>query len=177
MIKGLNTKGLCKMIQESKHRIIWFKTEGVYYITNRSWAIKFDVIPRDVLVKLFSITAAVPEEGQSLVMASYLDEPLVQVPPNMKEIYETALRGIPAKRTDFLKSSDKLLMRIFKTANEKIFVDEKYLQAVDMQNYDGEIIGSGRMSPIIFKNLNFLILPYRITNVEDSSFIEELINE
>lgn len=178
MIKGLNTKGLCKMIQESKHRIIWFKEDGVYYITNRSWAIKFDIVPRDVLIKLFSITAAVPEEGQALVMASYLDEPLVQVPPNMKDIFDTALKGVPAQRTSFIKSDEKLLMRIFKTDKEKMFIDEKYLQLVDFKSYEGEIIGSGRMSPIIFKEMNYLVLPYRLTNdAADHSVIEELIKE
>lgn len=176
MSKGLNVKGLCKQMKSEKYCLIWSLKNGVHTITNRKWLIDFEVIPREVKLMLLSIFGEEPEENVCLTKFHYSDEPATSVAvPGAKDIVKNA---IPATKTNYLFAHEGIgNLRIFKTAEHFVHVQERYLQAVD-DNQGYQNIGSvGPMAPLHFEDINYIVLPVRIPNTEDLLTLKELTNE
>jgi hypothetical protein len=173
---GLNIKGLCKQIKADKHCMIWSLNKGTHTITNRHWLIKFDALPREVLVTLLSIFGEFPEDGTLLQNVGYSDTPLRNVALT-EERWKPVAEGKPIKYTRYLyDDGDSRNLRVFKLEDQFVFVKEQYLQAVD-ENFGREDIKcNGVYQPVFFADLNYLVLPMRMTKVDDLFTLEELTN-
>jgi hypothetical protein len=172
---GLNIKGLIKQIKADKHQMIWSLNNGTHTITNRHWLIKFDALPREVLVTLLSIFGEFPEDGSLLQNVGYSDTPLRNVALT-EERWKPVGEGKPVKYTRYLHDFGSGYLRVFKADDQFTFVKEEYLQAVD-QNFGRENIKcNGTYQPIFFADLNYLVLPMRMTKVDDLLTLEELTN-
>jgi hypothetical protein len=87
--------------------------------------------------------------------------------------------GIPAKYTDYLLAHKDIgNLRIFKTDEYFVHIQEGYLQAVD-KNFGFENIGSvGVLAPLCFENINYIVLPVRVPKTTDDLLtLKELTNE
>jgi len=169
---NINIKELCKQIKKS-HYFIWSLKGGINYLTNRHWAIKYETLPREVLVQLFTIYAEFPEEGTSLVYqgafgVSKLDK------VDIKKVFDDAQKDqIAGKVTPFIKVSGVLSMRVIKCNEKFIFVSDDYLKNIsDVE--ESEPFCKGQLNPVTFCNNNFLVLPYRMQTVE-VEILQELV--
>lgn len=171
-MKGLNIKGLCKQIKESKWSIIWSLKDGKHMITNRQWMIVLDALPKDVSITLFSIFAEMPAEGQSLQNNRFIREHSHQVALDVEKIFEEAKGGSEAKDTGFIYSIGESNTKVFKSSNAFAYVNEKFLAAVDADSYRGRVLLSGRMSPLYYEDINYIALPYRVSNDPEKEIIE-----
>ncbi|MGG3307358.1 hypothetical protein ABER23_08015 [Paenibacillus lautus] len=173
---GLNIKGLCKQIKSEKRHIIWSLSKGTHTITNRHWLIKFDALPREVLVTLLAIFGEFPEEGMLLNNVGYSDTPLKHTALR-DESWKPVGDEKPATLTSYLHDAgDSGYLRVFKSEDQFTFVREEYLQAVD-QNFGRENIKFyGIFQPIFFADMNYVVLPMRMPKVNDLFTLEELTN-
>jgi len=175
MIKGLNVKGLCKQIKASKNNLIWSLKDGIHVITNRHWMITFEEIPKEVLVTLFSLFVKMPEEGTALQASHFNREVSELIAVDVDKIRETAKNGTISTLTNLFSRSGDLVTRIFKTSEGFLYVKADYMHAINEYGDVGEILSSGKHSPVLFKNINYLILPYRREhNLLEECLIEEL---
>jgi hypothetical protein len=171
---NINLKELNKQIKKSG-TLIWTLEKGIHYITNRYWAVKFAELPREVLVQLFSIFIAVPEEGRSLVMTHFGDienKPAV----NIEKIIADAVQGAKTGEvTPFLKEVDsKLRMRVMKFDGFISYVNESYTKIIKNLD-DSKPIGRATHMPISFNDNTLIILPFRISNGQDIETMNELL--
>lgn len=172
---GLNIKGLCSQIRDSKKIMLWSLKDGQYAISNRHWVIRFSEIPEEVLKTLFMIFGRLPEDGTCLMFSfdTVISNPKV---PDFQTIYEGAEKGTPGIKTSIIKESGDMLLRVFKNAETLYFVSERNLKTVNHRDYEGEILTSGSQSPILYKGLDYIVLPVRVLPVtEDAALINQVI--
>lgn len=176
MNNGLDIKGLCKQIKADKNCMIWSLKNGIHSITNRKWMIDFDSVPREVKLLLLSIFGSQPDEGTCLSMSAYNYEPMNGVA--VRGVNELINDHIPAKYTKFLVDQEKVgNLRIFKTDEYFVYIQETYLQAIN-KNIGFQNIGSvGAMAPLCFENINYIVLPVRVPKTDDLLTLKELTNE
>ncbi|BBI32344.1 hypothetical protein [Cohnella abietis] len=169
---NINIKELCRQIKKS-HNFIWTLKEGVHYLTNRHWAIRYEELPREVLVQLFAIYAEIPEQGKALVYqsgtgVSHMDE------VDVKKIFDNASKDqFIGEVTSFIKVSGDLRMRVIKINGQFIYLNEEYLKILsDIES--SQPYGKGQLRPLTFFDNMFLVLPYRTTTV-DVEILQKLI--
>lgn len=173
---GLNIKGLCKQIKSDKNSMIWSLRDGCHTITNRHWLIEFDEMPREVLVTLLSVFGEAPEDGMLLQNAHYSDTPLRNVALT-DERWKPVGEGKPATYTSFIHDAGRVgYLRVFKQEDQFIFINENYLQAVGEHFGRENIKCNGYFQPVYFENINYLVLPMRMTKVHDLFTLRELTN-
>jgi len=170
---NINIKELCKQIKKSRY-VIWTLDNGVHYITNRHWMIKFSELPKEILIQLFSIFAEVAEEGKSLVYQAGFDaekKPMV----DCEKIFVEANKGAEyGKITNFVKVIEpKMNLRVASFGKFMAYLDEEYMKIIYDFNAAQPFCG-GSFRPVAFNGNTFVILPYRVEN--DRTEIE-LLNE
>lgn len=174
---NINIKELCKQIKKSRI-IIWTLDKGVHYITNRCWMIKYNELPRDVLVQLFGIFLGIPEEGQSFVKNRNFEN---ETKPalNCENIFVDALKDSRAgKVTLFVKHVDSNInIRVVTFGDFISFFDEEYMKMIKDFEQSHPISG-GSYRPTSFNDNTFVILPYRVADMaSDFGFLKELLSE
>jgi hypothetical protein len=155
--------------------MLWSFENGQYAISNRHWVIRFTEIPEEVLKTLFMIFGQLPEDGTCLkfYFDKVLSDPKV---PDFQTIYKGAERGTPGIKTPIIKESGDLLLRVFKNAETLYFVSERNLKTINHNDYEGEILTSGPQSPILYKDLDYIVLPVRVLQVvEEAALINQVI--
>ncbi|MEK3851241.1 hypothetical protein MKX59_19565 [Paenibacillus sp. FSL R7-0340] len=173
---GLSIKGLCKQIKADKNRMIWSLKDGVYSITNRHWMITLTELPREVKTVLLTIFGDFPEEGRCLQNTSYSAIPLNS--PSVDGLILDREHAVPARKTDYLLSSSKVGdLRIFKAGEDFIYIKESFLEAIDPNLGFENMSSFGKLSPFIFEDLNYVVLPVRIGEEKDLLTLKELTNE
>lgn len=173
-MNGLNTKGLIKQIKASKNSLIWSLKDGVHTITNRHWLISFNDVPKEVQVALFSIFAQFPEESTHIRNDRFSGTTLKGDPIGFESIVRGAEKGKHAMDTRFIYDMRGMKARVFRQGDVFAYVDESLLHAVD--EYRGEILMSGVMTPVYFKDVNYLVLPYRMGTSPEKE-IQELFSK
>ncbi|MFS8215589.1 hypothetical protein [Paenibacillus polymyxa] len=173
---GINIKGLCKQIKDDKKKIIWSLKDGVHSITNRNWMISFEEVPREVRLVLLSIFGGFPEEGYLLQKTPFSDEPQRSVA--VEPISLNREMAKQAIRTDFLHTSSGLdNLRVFKAGEGFVYIKERFLQAIDPNFGFTNMNSFGEMAPMVFEDLNYIVLPVRIGKEKDLLTLKELTNE
>jgi len=169
---NINIKELCKQIKKSKF-FIWSLVDGVHYLTNRHWAIKFTELPRDVLIQLFSIYAEVPTEGKTL--SRYRGGDITESPVNVAKVFDDAsINQVSGSVTPFLKVHDELNMRVINLNGKFTYVNNEYLKIIADINRSNPA-GRGMFTPICFNDNTFIVLPYRTTDEEHQVILKELV--
>jgi hypothetical protein len=171
---SVNIKELCKHIkQSSKNSLIWTLEDGIHYITNRHWAVKFNELPREVLVTLFSAFAKTPKEGHSLVITLWgEDEERPAV--SLKKIFE----GVEANKaegtiTNIILDYGKDVYRVIKTKDSIIRLNNKYMSMVEVGTQTAKC--AGRLQPVTFGENQLILLPCRSENSKEEETIEGLL--
>ncbi|OXL83152.1 hypothetical protein BCV73_08725 [Paenibacillus sp. SSG-1] len=167
---GLNIKGLCKQIKASRKNMMWSLNDGVHTITDRYWMAQFKEIPKEVQIELYAIFAQFPEEGMHIRYDRFSDSILKGVFIDHTSILDGANKGEPAKDTRFSYDLNGMTARVFKRDDIYSYVNEGYLLAV--KEYDGEILMTGKMQPVYFKDASYLVLPYRMGNAPEKEVLE-----
>ncbi len=161
----INEKELCKQIKKSaKIGLIWTIQEGMNYITNRHWAVRYREVPRDVLVALFSVFAQLPEEGQTL---NFTFGQTVETNVNVKRVFdESNDNDVKGKVTSYLSDSyGPYMVRIINSDKGFIYIKDDYMKMVG----DEEPLCKGINTPVSFCDNNFIILPVRVSNNNDNT--------
>ncbi|MEK5167134.1 hypothetical protein NYE69_33170 [Paenibacillus sp. FSL R5-0527] len=169
-MNGLNINGLCKQIKASKKRLIWSLKDGIHTITDRYWLVNFKEIPRDVQIGLFAIFTQFPEEGMHIRYDRFSDSILKGGHIDHASIVRGAVAGNKGKDTGFAYDISGMKARVFKSNDVFAYVNEKLLLAVD--DYVGEILMTGPMSPVYFKDADYIVLPYRMVNQPEREILE-----
>lgn len=169
----VNTKELCKHIKQSANRyLIWTVENGVHYITNRHWAVKFTELPRDVLISLFAVYARMPQEGISLVRTVYGDEERPAV--SLEKIYAKSAESLDIGTiTSIIVERDKEQYRVLKTPNAIIKLNNKYMSMIDKDINMAKC--SGKNEPVFFGDNQVILLPVRADEPKENETINELI--
>jgi hypothetical protein len=168
----INTKELCKKIKTSK-MVIWSREDKQHFITNRHFLVRFDELPRDVLVAMFSVFCKTAKVGQTLSM-QFGKELVNDKSINAKGVYKPDLQTIEGEQTVFLRVMDKKSKRyasVIKFTDRVEYLDCEYTALVN----EGSLIKSspGFNQPIYMANDDLLILPFRVQ--ADNTFINELL--
>lgn len=161
-MKGLNIKGLCKQIRESKHKLIWSLNEGVHTITNRHWLINLSALPYEVKIELLKTFEGIEiQEGQ--MINSYHDIGLVDKPLNIpKQENET----VEFEWTDYYRNCASLGMtRVFRHGETIKYINTSYLQAVSEGLVPTSINSS--LGNLLFEEIGYMILPVRVNDGHD----------
>jgi hypothetical protein len=170
----INTKELCKRIKSSG-TVIWIREETQHFITNRHFLIRFDELPRDVMIALFSVFCKIPEIRQTLT-SHHGGEVINDKPVNVKGFYKPEEQTVEGVRTAYRRVLDekrKLHATVIKFPDRVAYLDCDYTALV----YDGGSIKSmsDHNQPVYMANGDLIILPYRMQ--EDDTFINELLSE
>lgn len=174
-MKGLNIKELCRLIRADKKRIIWSRSDGYHYITNRRWLVRFKdgELPQEVLVLLFSIFAEIPEPGRSLV-SSLSHLPLRNKDAlDVRQIYQGFDTAVEGEVTPFIKDAT-MQLRIVKWQDDILYLDENYLSMVDIGSA-GPPKCVGKLSPVFFLDGDVVVLPVRTMDDEQDKELLEAI--
>jgi hypothetical protein len=169
---NINEKELCKQIKKSV-TMIWSVVDGTHYFTNRHWAVKYDDLPRYVLVTLFSMFAVVPQEGESLSVRK--GEEASRFGANIKKAFDDQ-SSITNKGevTPFLKLYDTYNLRVIKVGNEPAYVNNDYMKIIkDVENSNPVTLGT--KSAISFNDNTVILLPYRLSNDREDGIVKELL--
>jgi|GEM_PF-4782568 len=169
-MKSINVKGLVKQIKASKKNMMWSLKDGVHTLTDRYWLVQFREIPKEVQIALYAIFTQFPEEGTHIRYDRFSGSILKGDSIDHAAILDGASKGEKAKDTGFSYDLAGIRTRVFKKNNIFAYVNENLLLAVD--EYDGDILVSGRMQPVYFKDANFLALPYRMGNRPEEEILE-----
>lgn len=170
---SINTKELCKNIKHaSKNCLFWTLESGIHYITNRHWAVKYEELPRDVLIVLFSIFAKFPTEGTTLERASGGERERELV--SLVKIFDgTSQNTVTGSITNIILEWDKGEYRVIKTASEIIKLNNDYMSMVVK---DDEPVKCGnKFQPVSFSNNQFILLPIRNDNKSNDATVLELL--
>lgn len=174
-MNGINLKELCKQIKKSgKSYLIWVLQDGMHYISNRHWAVKFNVLPREVLIALFSVFADQPKAGISFIntpmglQISKIDDSKI----NIKDIFEQSLQNADeGVITNVVIDYDNVSMRIFKTSDYITRINNDYASMTEIK--EGK--SAGQQKPISFCNNDLIILPFRATSNDEDELIRSVL--
>lgn len=170
---GVNIKELCKQIKkDSRKSLIWTLENGVHYISNRYWAVRFIGIPSEVSDTLFSIFDQMPSEGRTLATSHWdaKERPFVSMSGIFRHCESNNTEG---SITNIIIEQGKVSYRVIKTNDHLIRIDNKYLSIV---NKDKDIPKcSHQMTPVSFCNNQFLVISVRVTNSKEDDTINELL--
>lgn len=170
---NINLKELCKQIKKSNN-MIWALIDGVHYITNRHWAVKYESLPREILIELFAVFAEIPEAGAAIQMRRGWEVSRANV--DIKKVFDD-LSAVVQKQgevTPYLKLSDKDSMRVIKIGDEPIYVNNDYMKIIKDVVISNPT-SAGKYQPIAFNENTLILLPYRMTNSKDDETIAELL--
>ncbi|MDG0053033.1 hypothetical protein MMB75_05020 [Paenibacillus sp. P2(2022)] len=176
MNKELNTKEICKQIKSSGNNgcIIWSRETNQHFVSNRHFLIRFDELPKDVLVSLFSIFFKLPEVGQTL-QSVYGEVDEKGTPLNVASIYKPEQQSIEGEVTKYLKEFDeKLLLRVIKFPGHESYINEKYMKMTKDKN--PKVEKNIATVPVYFANGDLILLPVRDTSKEDKKIVDMLRN-
>lgn len=162
-MKGLNIKGLIKQIKQTKHNFIWSYSDKGHFLTNRHWAITLEVLPVEVLLTLLQIFEGDrPDIGQCFYKSRGTISKNHNIPSPV-----LGNDCVEYEWTDYYKDykypSDGL-MRIFKSNDQIMFINNDYLHAVEWRH---RAVSEGYSRPIHFPEINYMVLPFRINDHED----------
>ncbi|WP_147304212.1 hypothetical protein [Cohnella lupini] len=171
---NITIKELCKQIKKSRY-FIWTLVDGVHYLTNRHWAIKYAELPREVLIQLFTKYAAIPEEGKTIIYDWNFGDTVHDKPVNVAKVFDDhSVNALPGVVTAFIKSHNDLNMRVINFDGKYVLVNNEYLKMLnDYQNSTPH--GKGMNSAILFNDNTFMVLPYRTTT--DTAGDIQLLND
>lgn len=172
-MSGINTKELCKQLRfDSKNgAVIWTREADRHFISNRHYAVRFEELPKEVLIALFSIFCRLAEAGETLFSQGgrVVDQPK---PANFSKIYLPDKADVVGSKTPYIrKMGKKLNAAVIKFSNRVSLVDEKYIKLAD----EADVVKStdSVYAPMYLANDDLMVLPYRTT--ENQDFILELI--
>lgn len=173
----MNISEICKRLQaEGKGHLIWSHEKGRDIVSNRHFLLKFDELPRQVLVTLFSIYLRVPQIGETIILhcgeevKSNIDFNKVYTPNQQTEI---------GNITNFIYEIDrKLSLRAVKIGKRFAYVNNSYAK---MATVDCRVLSTdGKYVPIYFCHEigDLMILPYRLDRDEGVIVeLEAMIND
>jgi len=176
MENKINIKELCKRIRAGSKSgaIIWSREENRHFISNRHWLVKFDELPREVTIALFSVFCKIPNVGQSFTAQAGVEHEQSS-PINFNKIYEPDNQMIIGRATPFIKDlGNKLCARVVSFPDHYSIVNEDYMKlAVD----SSEIRTSEKNHnmPVYLAEGDLLILPYREQDRGDIKTIKDLL--
>lgn len=175
---NINLKALCKQIKKDASRsLIWTVSNGTHYITNRHWMIKYryNNMPREVLVQMFSAFAQIPEDGHSLILTRFngleiQDKPEISCELLFKSCEDFESNGV---LTNIILDYGDFKCRVIKSKDTIIRLDETYMSMVDFDKDNARC--AGRLQPISFCDNQLIILPFRTENETENNDILELL--
>ena len=171
----INTNELCKMVRyaRSRGRLFWTREERQHFISNGHWLVRFDEVPRDVLVSLFGVFCKIPEVGQTLVTQS--GQEVESKPIDFSKIYQPDKQSVFGEVTPFLKDiGQNQLCRIIKFPEHHVIVDENYFKmAIDYSNPKTQ--GKGSHYPIYLAGDDLMILPLRYHDEKQDEIMKEIV--
>lgn len=174
---NINIKNLCKQIKKDsiKKNLIWTVENGMHYVTNRHWAVKYLVLPREVLITLFSAFAKIPQEGHTFQLSPHTSEPLERdTPISIEPIFKRCDTHQPSDCTKIITQFDQFSYRIIKQGENLIKVSQDYMQMVDLDG--GQPKCGGMVDPISFCDNQLIILPARYDDAAENKMIHELLS-
>lgn len=182
-MEGLNIKQVCKQIKAAKLRIIWWRNNNQYYITNQHWIIRLpvDQIPREILIQLFSIFAEIPDEGRILNSWRGSVSSIAEITQAVDgAVYGHMKKAVMGKITPLVKVSDTdnpdLRIIHYKGKDNKdqiIYVNDEYIRMADIKREP--VYCTGKHSPVFFLDGSFAVLPVW-NNFEKNEEEAELLN-
>lgn len=161
----LNVKGLCKQIKDSRNNLIWSFDGKEHLITNRHWIIKLEHIVTDVLISLLTVfDGQSPDAGTSLkkhVFFSEIEKGVLISSPPLNEGRKSL------SWTNFYRdyTGPRELLRVFSLDNSSVYINTNYLHVCGSSQLKVE--GTNALRVIFFPEINYMVLPVRITNEID----------
>lgn len=171
----INVKELCKKIQYGRTRggMIWSREANRHFITNRHWLVRFDELPREVTIALFSVFCKIPEVGQTLNV--FAGEETNAKPIKYDGIYQPDKQDTAGEVTPFMKDiGRKSLARVIKFPQHFALVDEEYFKLAE-DDSDIRTQGSNPHSTIYLAGGDLLILPIRYGDNGNDKTLRELL--
>ena len=172
-MSGINIKELCKQLRaDGKHgAVLWTREESKHYLSNRHYAVRFNELPKEVLITLFSIFCKVAEVGETLFSQGgfVVEQPK---PVDFSKFYCPEKANINGEKTPYIRDfGDKKFAAVIKFPNRVSFVDEKYMKlAADVKELKGT---DSAFTPLYLADDDLMVLPYRTT--DNPNFIIDLI--
>jgi hypothetical protein len=169
----INTKELCKQIRVSGS-VIWTMEEKQHFISNRHFLVRFDELPREVTIALFSVFCKLPEVGQTFTaFRGSVNDKAESI--KYDNIYQPNKQDVEGSKTAFLRDMGrKALASVIKFPTHVSLVDERYMKLAG----DSEMVkttGKSPHAPLYLANNDLLVLPIRVQG--DSDLIDGLIAE
>ena len=166
---GFNIKQVCKQIKADGKSILWWRQNGLFYITNRHWIIRLpvDELPREILIQLFSIFAEIPNEGE--ILSDFTGKNNI---PKCDFVYSQMGKARPGKVTPFVKTFEPKNfpnLRVIQYKDQILYVNDNYIRMVDFEHET--VYCTGKHSPVFFLDGAFAVLPMR---QDDRSLSEEI---
>ncbi|WP_409346798.1 hypothetical protein [Paenibacillus sp. MBLB4367] len=170
----INIKELCKRIKhDGKYgRMFWAKEERGHFIISGHYLVRFDELPRDVLVTLFGIFLRLPEMGKTLgFMRGDVISNIETV--DYKKIYQPEKQRVKGEVTSLIHDAgDKRIYRVVKFPDRFSFINEDY-QKLLVDGHRAAVNGDAPFSPLYFANNDLMIMPMRMTS--DNQDISDLL--
>lgn len=173
----MNISEICKRLQaEGKGHLIWSREKGRDIVSNRHFLLKFDELPRQVLVTLFSIYLRVPQIGETIIMQRGEE---VKSTIDFNKVYTPDKQSEMGNITNFIYEIDrKLSLRAVKIGKHFAYVNNSYAK---MAAVDCWVLSTdGKYAPIYFRHEigDLMILPYRVGPDEGVIIeLEAIIND
>lgn len=170
---GVNIKELCKRIKkDSRRRLIWTLEKDVHYVSNGHWAVRFDNLPRDVLISLFSVFAKIPSEGFSMVTTRWdvEERPAVSMTKVFRDCESYKSDGTV---TNIIIDYGKEVYRVIKADEYLIKINNEYMSLAEPGSKPVKC--SGRMLPVSFGDNQLIIIPVRNENAKEDETIKGLL--
>ncbi|WP_274362723.1 hypothetical protein [Paenibacillus thermotolerans] len=170
----INIKELCKRIRYGRTRggMVWSREDNRHFITNRHWLVRFDELPREVKIELFSVFCKIPEVGQTLnIFAGQESE---TKPVKYDNIYQPDKQDAIGEVTPFMKEiGEKHFARVLKFPEHFAFNDEDYFKLAEGDS-DIKTQGNSPLKPVYLAGGDLLVLPIRVSESGNDTTIKEL---
>lgn len=173
----MNISEICKQLKiDGKIHLIWSREDGRDFISNRHYLFRFDELPRQVLVTLFSIYYRIPHIGETIVFQCGQE---VKSKINFGKLYEPDKQCECGSITNFIYEFDKKLsLRVVKIGQSFRYINNAYIR---MASSESKVVSNSEIhSPIYLRHDlgDLMILPYRTTPEEEVILeLEEIIND
>lgn len=174
----MNISEICKRLKaEAKGNLIWSRQEGKDFITNKHFLLKFDELPRQILVTLFGIYYRLPAVGETIALQCGAEINASKV--DFSKVYSPDKQTEKGYVTNYIYEMDeKLSLRAIKVEDRHIYVNNVY---VKMASSNCKVESSKGMQPPIYLKHelgDLIILPYRFSAEEGVLLeLEGIIND
>jgi len=169
---SINIKELSKQIKKwSRRYLIWTLEDGIHYVSDRHVAFRFNELPKEVLISLFSVFVRQPSEGRSLVMTPVGDEEKTAI--SMKSVFRDSEQfAIDGVVTKVVVNYEDYAHRVIQAGDYLVRVDEMYMKMANGE----QVLCKGRHNPVLLCDGQMLLLPIRISKDLDANTIHEVLS-